>query len=232
VALFAESVEHLQPGFGRVAIDPELSTFLTASERLQEAATVEACVSRAVVGELDPSGELAISRTRNFRPWLPGLAWYLQEHGRFDSCGEDELRAMATAVRRTLAVGWLYACTPQARFIGTRTERAIWTAWAPSAINGSTLDDVIPEKKLADKIRNDGAELFRGELRAAGVVGRRGRLKIEMIGTHIATLGILLRMVQTNEISDDVFEITPPQTREADDPGRWAWERYPAEIPL
>jgi hypothetical protein len=52
-----------------------------------------------------------------------------------------------------------------------------------------------------------------------------------MIAGHIATLGATLRMLQTSEIRDEIFEIRPgllPQTREGpDDLGRWAWDAYP-----
>jgi hypothetical protein len=97
---------------------------------------------------------------------------------------------------------------------------------------GSALGEAIREPKFVEKIRNDATELFRGELRQAGVIRRRGRLKIEMIGIHLATLGVFLRMYQTNEIRDEAFEVTRPQTSEGDDPGRWAWSRYPDEISL
>jgi hypothetical protein len=52
-----------------------------------------------------------------------------------------------------------------------------------------------------------------------------------MIAGHLATLGATLRMLQTSEISNEIFEIRPgllPQTREdPDDLGRWAWDAYP-----
>lgn len=226
---FAETVEQLQPGFKNACKDPNLAAFVAAPDRVTEANAVEECVRRAVIGELDPTGRLAISRFPLTRFSIQGLAMYLEERERFDSVDREQLDAVAEAVRRVLALGWLYFCSPEAQFVPSRSDRSIWLVWAPGVKTGD-LNELV-DKELAERIRDEAGAILRGELRRLGVVGRRGRLRLEMIAGHLATLGATLRMLQTSEISNEIFEIRPgllPQTREdPDDLGRWAWDAYP-----
>lgn len=146
----------------------------------------------------------------------------------YDSITAEQRELIADSVRKVLALGWLYFCSPQAQLVWSRSDRAIWRVWAPGVKTGD-LDELV-DKKLSDRIKDESSAILRGNLRTQGVVGRKGRLRLEMIAAHIATLGATLRMVQTTEISDEYFASltrSPTQTREdPDDLGRWAWNAY------
>ena len=75
---FASSIGHLQPMFSEIVSRQELADFITSDGRLAEAEAVEGCISRAVAGELDPTGRLAISRFRGSPFAAPGLAEHLR----------------------------------------------------------------------------------------------------------------------------------------------------------
>jgi hypothetical protein len=73
-------------------------------------------VDRAVLGELDRTGSLAISRYTPLSP--PGLGEYLGRKGRFDPTDERPRQALSDAVRKTIALGWLFFCTPKTAVVG------------------------------------------------------------------------------------------------------------------
>lgn len=77
MASFAAAVEYLQPGFEAAATDPVHGAYLASPDRRTEASAVEGCVERAVIGELDPTGQLAISRFALTRFSIQGLGLYL-----------------------------------------------------------------------------------------------------------------------------------------------------------
>src|SRR4051812_10292878 len=70
--------------------------------RLDEAKGVEGCVARAVVGELDPTGKLALGRYPPFR--IPGAGAWLAAKGKYDAEDPASRDRLTSAVRRTLAV--------------------------------------------------------------------------------------------------------------------------------
>jgi hypothetical protein len=142
----------------------------------ERADVVEPCVDRFVVGELDPTGQLAVSRTTPMS--LPGLALKLGR--RLDSASNEQGAGVALAVRRVLAYGYL----GHVELEGTndidvdpgRPARDIWDFWAPSC-----RDDLegagVPED-WAKGIRRVGSTIFIADLKALGLTRFLGGSKL------------------------------------------------------
>jgi hypothetical protein len=225
---FAQAVVEMQPMFSNID-DRALATYIVSPDRLPEAKAVEGCAKRAVQGEIDPSGRLAISRHRLTKWSPPGLAEYLVERGKLDPAAPEWAEVLARSVSKVLACGWLYCCTPQAHIVPARDERSIWKAWAPSLDETSQLINVV-EKSFAEVIQQTGINILGDDLKQLEIGGLKGRLKREMIAVHIITLGFYLRMTQTNEIKEDTFERYSAdyfRTSETNgEIGQWAWSAY------
>ena len=53
---FAEAVRKLQLAFVEIVTNPNLREYIVSEQRLPEATAIEACVARAVLGELNVTG--------------------------------------------------------------------------------------------------------------------------------------------------------------------------------
>jgi hypothetical protein len=215
MSTFEIAVGEMQPLFEGIA--PEIAAFISSDQRLVEARAVEGCVDRTVVGELDPTGRLAISRYTGFSP--PGLGERLASKGRFDPADPEQTRVLAHAVRKTLAVGWLFACSADAPMVD-RDERDIWAFWS-SSIRDELSNIVDP--KLARMIHSAGRDVLIADLKRAGMTYALGGSKLHQIGYHLAQGGCYLRMTQTEEMTNESFaELAYLGNSE-----RWAWGDYP-----
>ena len=216
VSTFESAIIEIQPLFEGAA--PEVAAYITAHERRAEGRLAEGCVRRAVSGELDPTGALAIGRYTRFSP--PGLAQRLANKGRFDPTDAEQTRVLAQAVRKTLAVGWLFACSPDAP-MADRDERDVWAFWASSIRD--ELSKVVADPKLVTMIHDAGRNTLIADLKQAGMTSALGASKLHQIGFHLAQGGYYLRMIQTEEITDEGFE----KLAHLGVPERWAWDAYP-----
>lgn len=216
VATFESAIIEIQPLFESAA--PQVAAYITADERRAEARLAEGSVCRAVAGELDPTGALAIGRYTRFSP--PGLGQRLASKGRFDPMDAEQTGVLAQAVRKTLAVGWLFACSPDAQ-IADRNERDVWACWA-SSIRGE-LCQAVDDPKLVTMIHDAGRNTLIADLKQAGMTSALGASKLHQIGFHLAQGGYYLRMIQTEEITDEGFE----RLGHLGVPERWAWDAYP-----
>jgi hypothetical protein len=220
VSSFRDAVASVQPVFAGAANE----AYMTHADRLGEADHVEPIVSRAVFGELDPTGHHAVGRVTRFSP--PGLAEYLSSKGRYNPGDEPAEAAIADATSSVMALGWLFMCTPDAP-AAERTARDIWDFWAGVSLRDA-LDQVV-EKNLARLIHRNGADMLATKLKDAGLKPRLGA-QVSQIGFQIVQHGCYLRMVQTVEIDEQAFRKAIEFRRDtgigsAD--GRWDWDAYP-----
>jgi hypothetical protein len=223
---FSEEVRHVLPLFTNLVTNPALVAFFVDSERIEEATRVNACVERAVAGECEPSGRLAISRYTVSQP--PALGAFLVRKGRYDPANCEHWTVVGGAARKVLAVGWLFACTPKAAFRPERSETDVWAVWAPS-VREPLRNVITPE--MARMIERRGAELLVADMTSAGLTRRFAVGKVHQIGGFLARAGYFLRMAQTEQLPDDVFALGVADQALWDrelPPGRWAWDAYPA----
>ena len=203
MSTFEAAIIEMQPLFDGAS--PEVAAYITADERRAEARQAEGCVSRAVSGELDPTGALAIGRYTRFSP--PGLGERLASKGRFDPSDAEQRQLLAHAVRKTLAVGWLFACSPEAP-MADRDEKDVWASWASSIRD--ELSKVIDDPKLVKMIHDVGRDTLIADLKQAGMTSVLGGSKLHQVGFHLAQGGYYLRMIQTEEIKEEGFAETSP----------------------
>jgi hypothetical protein len=225
MSVFADAVAELQPRFADMP-DQQLAAYITAPERLPEAAAVDGCVQRAVAGELDPTGYLAISRYTPLSP--PGLAELLMRKRKYNPDNADQQEIVATSVRKTIALAWLYSCHPDAAIADHRTERDIWAAWAASL--REPLKQVI-QPKLARIVLDAGSDLLVDELKRGGMARWLGGSKLGQVGYHLAQGGYYLRLTQTEELPEENFDRALKIHEEMvegnpEGRGRWAWDAY------
>lgn len=216
MSTFEAAIIEMQPLFDGAS--PDVAAYITADERRAEARQAEGCVGRAVSGELDPTGALAIGRYTRFSP--PGLGQRLASKGRFDPGDAEQRRLLAHAVRKTLAVGWLFACSPEAP-MADRDEKDVWAFWASSIRD--ELSKVIDDPKLVKMIHDAGRDTLIAELKQAGMTSALGASKLHQVGFHLAQGGYYLRMIQTEEITEEGFA----RLAHLGVPERWAWDAYP-----
>ena len=194
--------------------------------RLDDAKGVEGCVARAIVGELDPTGELALGR---YPPILiPGAGAWLAKKGKYDSHDPASRDALASAVRRTLGVGWLLGSELDAHVVEGRDERDIFNIWAPGFRD--------PPRNVIGKdnesaLHRAGSDVFVGALKEAGMARFLGGSKISQIGYVISGGGLLLRVIQSSFMDEDEFTKSAlmwAQLIEEDSlgRGRWAWDNF------
>jgi len=224
VTTFREAVAGCQPLFAGATHE----IFITHADRLDEAQHVEPCVTRAVYGELDPTGYRAVGRLTKFSP--SGLGEYLATKGRYTPDDPVAAATIAAATRNVMALGWLFCCTPEAE-VGDRAARDIWDFWAGPTLR-DPLDQIVP-KDLARLVHHKGAEMLVAELKNAGLK-RRGPSRLDQIGYQIVQHGFYLRMVQSVEISESSFLEAVSARRESglgSAGGRWEWDAYPDDGP-
>lgn len=217
---FAEAVTEMQPRFAGTANE----SFLLDPQRCAEASAVALPVERVVLGEMDPDGRRALGRLTKFSP--PALANYLSVKRRFTPGDPGQEAVLTRAARKVLALGWLFAATPETR-IADRSDREIWDVWAGPSLRDD-LHAVVP-RDLARLIHNNGADLLVGDLKEAGMTRLLGGSKLRQIGFQIVQNGFYLRLTQTNEMADEVFSGALAQRRRLGAGfagGRWDWEAY------
>jgi hypothetical protein len=217
---FRDAVAASQPLFAGATNE----AYIAHRDRLVEAAHVELCVERAVEGELDITGYRALGRLTRFSP--PALGNYLNATRRYSPEDPVAAAAIADTTRCVMALGWLFACTPDAP-AAERSARDVWDFWAGPSLR-DTLSEIVP-KDLASLIHQRGASLLGEKLSAVGLKRRRPSSKLPQIGYQIVQHGFYLRMVQSTEIDEAAFRRVVAERREtgigsAD--GRWDWDAY------
>jgi hypothetical protein len=194
--------------------------------RLAGADRVEGCVERAVVGELDPTGRLALGR---YPPFLiPGAGVWLTKKRRYDASNEASRAGLAAAVRRTLAVGWLLASALDADLALGRDERDIFNIWAPGFRDPPAN---VVGKENERGVHHAGASVFVGALKEAGMSSFLGGSKVNQIGYVISGGGFLLRVIQSTLMDDEEFAQAAEMwagliCEDSLGRGRWAWENF------
>jgi hypothetical protein len=220
---------------------PPVSEWLDAvqfvTERLELAAQKEiqvnlkgvdaiaGCVARAVIGELDPTGELALGR---LPPVLvPGAGAWLARKGKYNGSDPSSREALATAARRTLAVGWVLA-SDGGEVVDGRAERDIYNIWAPSFRDAPRN---VAGKDFERTLHDLGASIFVEALKEARMTRFLGGSKVNQIGYVISGGGFFLRFIQSSLMDDEQFREATRFWAElmADDAGaraRWAWDKF------
>lgn len=168
---WATAVLELREALGDISVTPEL---------IAEAEAVSGCVERAVAGELDPTGQLALGRYPPFR--LPGSAAWLGKKGKYDGCPEAQ-DALARAVRRTLAVGWFLCSSLGGARVPVRDERDIYSIWAPGFADPPR---AVAGPETERLIHHTGASAFVAALKDAGMTRALGGSKDRQIGYVIS----------------------------------------------
>jgi hypothetical protein len=191
------------------------------------AGAVEGCVQRAVAGELDPTGRLALGR---YPPYLvPGAGAWLAKKGKYDASDPDAKAGLSHAVHRALAVGYVGAANGFAiDAVPDRDDRDIYAIWAPSFTD--RLANLIG-KDIARHITKIGQEVFVDDLKNAGMARWLGGSKVGQIGMVLSSAGFLLWFTQSEKMPDDEFEQAAghwKQMTDEDAQGRrpWAWEAF------
>jgi hypothetical protein len=199
--------------------------YLADAGRLREAEAVAPCVERFVYGELDPSRKLSASRTS-----LPGSPPSLAEKlGRkFSDASADTLAGLQSAVRRAIAVGYVFygpvEIDNSLTYAEGRAPEDVWDFWAPSC--REMLEETGMPKSVAKIVRDTGSNVFISDLKTVGVTKFLGGSKLNQLGMVYAQAGVLLRMTQTSAITDEHFVKTVRSVRDRPD-RRWKWDDYP-----
>jgi hypothetical protein len=220
------------------AVSDWLEALQLAKERLDRAAgvavfspfsldgadAVEGCIARAVAGELDATGELALGRYPPFP--VPGAGAWLAEKGKYDARDPALREGLADAVRLTLAVGWVLA-SEGGEIVAGRDEADIYSVWALDYMAATTQ----AQAGIRRKLTRFGPEIFLERLRDGRLTGRLGARQLRQIGFLIAGGGFFLRVTQSVLMDDETFaNFAEHGTRRiAEDSrgcGRWAWDGF------
>jgi len=226
MAAFVTAVEQMQD-FMR----PHLGESAALSpERTPEAQVVAPCAARFVEGEMDPTRALAVARGFSVGPLgaPPSLAEKLGR--KLAEASADTLGAVRMTVHKALAMGYLtIADTEENGDIGFHPERTtedIWECWVPNC--RTTLEELGVPNEWATTVRHMGADLVVGELKALRLTRFLGGSKINQLGYVYAQAGVHLRMVQTDNIPDELFR-NSVQARRADPDRPWQFDDYAVE---
>ena len=209
---------------GHISVGPEASD----TDLVTGADCVEGCIERAVTGELDPTGNLALGR---YPPFLsPGAGAWLAKKGRYDAQNPESRAVLGRAVRRTLGVGWLLAATGGFDVAECRDERSVYAIWAPSFADPIVN---VSDKETQRTVHQAGSNIFSADLREAGMTKLLGGSKLNQVGSVIAGGGFLLRLTQSTMMDDTEFTEAAARwsaliTSDSLGRGRWAWENYTA----
>ncbi len=191
------------------------------------AAAVEGCVQRAVAGELDPTGRLALGR---YAPFLiPGAGVWLTKKGKYNADDPEARAGLGRAVTRALAAGYMSAAAGfTVDTVPERDERDIFTVWAPSF--SDRLENLMG-KETAHQVTGISRDVFVDDLKSAGMARWLGGSKVAQIGMILGGAGFLLWFTQSEKMPDDEFEKAVARWTEAAEldllgRGRWAWDAF------
>lgn len=198
--------------------------YVPGAERLEQADVVAPCVERFVIGELDPTRGLSVARTP-FPGSPPSLAEKLGR--KFERASGETIDGIKEAVRRSLAVGYIFhgpiELDNDLSYCPGRSAEEIWDFWASSS--RQMLEDTGMPKHVASAVRNAGANQLVADLKSIGQTRILGGSKLNQLGMAYAQAGVLLRMTQTDTISDEAFTAGVEGVRERSD-RPWKWEDY------
>jgi hypothetical protein len=135
--------------------------------------------------------------------------------------------ALATAVRRALAVGWVLA-SDGGEVVDGRSERDIYNIWAPSFRDAPRN---VAGKDFERTLHGLGARVFVDALKEARMTSFLGGSKVTQIGYVISGGGFFLRFIQSSLMDDEEFDEARRSWAELVAPdshgrGRWAWEKF------
>lgn len=190
--------------------NPSAAPYLTARERLAEAAKVDAVVSRFADAELDMNDRS--NGVGSFAPksMTPPLHRSLGQ--RLAEADAQTIETIRISIQRALAVGYSamidaeeanLIADSKIEFRRDRSQADIWNFWV-AHFNSELVSAFLP-KDFVSNVRHIGGDTLHHELRSAGVAPRFRSGRIRYIGMLYAQIGLLLRMIQTDAISDASF---------------------------
>ena len=224
---FVRAVADMQALMHGHAEDVGDMAYVLSTERLTEAGAVAPCAARWVEGEMDVSRRLAIARGPSFGPLgaPPSLAEKLG--GRLERRGAEDRSAVALAVLKALAVGYLaYAETEERAGVVLRPDRGpveIWEFWVTSC--RTMLEDIGIPASWAKMVRGMGADVLVADLRALKLTRYLGGSKLNQLGLLYGQAGVHLRIGQGDALSDEDFTRTVRIRSEWSD-RPWRYEDY------
>ncbi len=191
--------------------NPTAAPYLTARERLAEASKVDAIVSRFADAELDVHDRSNGVGRFALKSMTPPLHRSLGK--RLAEADDQTIETVRISIQWALAVG--YSATIDAEeanlnadskieFRSDRSQADIWSFWV-THFNSGLVSAFLPKEYISN-VRHIGGDALHHELRAAGVAPRFRSGRIRYIGMLYAEIGLLLRMSQTDAISDASFE--------------------------
>lgn len=190
--------------------NPSASPYLTNDERRSEAARVDAIVSRFADAELDVS-----DRTNGVGRFAPkSLAPPLHRSlgQRLVDADAQTVETVRVSVQWALAVGYSAMIDAEEANLNSnskieirsdRSQAELWNFWVVH-FNTGLVGEFLPKDYLSN-VRHIGGDALLHELRSAGVAPRFRSGRIRYVGMLYAQIGLLLRMIQTDAISDASF---------------------------
>lgn len=203
-------------------IDAAWLDYVRDEGRLTEAESMAPCVTRMVTSELHPPRDGA--SVGRFSDGVPPLGRLLPDLGQQEP-------AVRELVMFAVAYGYFamidaeaiaaIAGQPFEPVAARRSAEQVWPHWVTNMSNGTLLARVTGKKEIG-KVQNIcGESLYRG-LRDLGLVGRRRR-KVPYMGRFYAQAGMLLRVVQRDEL------VAEPASESLAIADRWRFEEMPTE---
>jgi hypothetical protein len=203
-------------------IDAAWLDYVRDEGRLTEAASMTPCVTRMVTSELHPPRDGA--SVGRFSDGVPPLGRLLPDLGQ----QEPAVRGL---VMFTVAYGYFamidaeaiaaIAGRPFEPIVACRGAEKVWPYWVTNMSSGTLLARVTGKKEIG-KVQNIcGESLYRG-LRDLGLVGKRRR-KVPYMGRFYAQAGMLLRVVQRDEL------VAEPASESLAIADRWPFAEMPTE---
>jgi hypothetical protein len=197
------------------------SDYLLAGARLDEAAVVASCASRFAAAEILPDDPRnAVGRYATGALGLrPSLGRLLRK--RLAGASEGVKAALRNVVVEAIAVAYVAAVDAEGAHINAggnptdlavrmdRTAEQIWNYWV---VNFAGDPGQAFDTRFRRSVQHICLERVTGRLRELGLlppIGRRTKLTATA-GTY-ASAGLLLRMSQSNNLTDDAFA------------GSWRW---------
>jgi hypothetical protein len=197
----------------------EAIAWFRAGERIVEAKKVEPCVDRFVAAEMEPRkrglGRYALRST-----FTPSLGYRYRR--RLDPTNEAETSEL---ISRTIAVGYVGALDAQAQLRPTINDadvEVIWNCWIVRFQGG--VEERVMTKEHVQQVQELGTNLFSGSARSLGLRPLvRGNLGARGLGWMYTNAGMILRLVQSDQIPDGRLTADPLLQVT----NRWPWAAWP-----
>jgi len=172
------------------------------------------CIDRLVVGELDPTGRMALSRhgILGVRLKVRDLAEVLGT--RLQSAPEASRADAEDAIYGAVAWGYiLFGATIDTEILRDRTAEWVWHVWASHFREDPDKHGLLPAKEVAALHRIAGKSLHE-DLVAAGLARKRIKLHERVLGRLYGNAGWYLRLCQSSNFPASTWDdvVQPPGT--------------------